>query len=697
MASPPPPSVIPSVVDYDTTQSQVRSQTQSTHADPSFIRSSEPYGWPSSASRRSHVSKVSWNWMPPPDGRSSVGPSNHNNHNYNQTPGNGRRPLPQPAYSGGYGYNNKINAGHQSAGLGTGEGLPFAPQYRQPPAPSEVGLGSSQSDDNNGPDQEDDYGDEGDMEDMSVGPIEGDIEQGGGPQGGGRRRGRARNFVGGFVSGLRRIPGMMTRTSAPGGGVGGWGIGTPPQTQEKKLDKRKDTYGLPEDQATTSTLPRYEDPGQPLPGPSAVTYVQAMSMPTEEGPSAQPSYVDGGDYSLSYTTDPPLQNPHESRAHRSHSHVSHQSQSHRSRSYSHHSRSYSRSHVPTAHTIDSRSQTSSQSFSRSPRSGSQPSGQGVVQSPYMETPIQVTPLPTSDYKGMDVPPRLEPPDDSFSAHINRLQNFFRQVRDLPWTSSRITVDYFPMESSRARLAEKVRVDGSWYSQREMASIDLLEPATVTPFTGGAESQPRAPPPAMTTRHTDGGRREPPAGYATHRIPPVFPPPTRRAAQRATTTRIGSPAGHTPMSQTTGLIPSPGLSSHGLGPASGSPQSVQYTAGYYLPNPPQPLYLMQSGYPSPRSPTGVPGPGGVGGEALPPITMPMPMVDGVPPPNALPLYVVTAPSPVMVSRSPGPAHMATLHGSGKAEQAESGAGVGTNTIATVGAPSPNASATGKVEG
>ena len=78
-------------------------------------------------------------------------------------------------------------------------------------------------------------------------------------------------------------------------------------------------------------------------------------------------------------------------------------------------------------------------------------------------------------------------------------------------------------------------------------------------------------------------------------------------------------------------------------------------------------------------------------------MPMPMVDGVPPPNALPLYVVTAPSPVMVPRSPGPAHMATLHGSGKAEQAESGAGVGTNTIATVGAPSPNASATGKVEG
>ena len=93
----------------------------------------------------------------------------------------------------------------------------------------------------------------------------------------------------------------------------------------------------------------------------------------------------------------------------------------------------------------------------------------------------------SDYAKMDSPIRFAPPDDSFSVHVTRVRKFFRELKDLPWTSERVAVDYVPAKSSRAHTG-KAKPKGSWYSINKLQDIDLLAPAPA-PGEAPAEDSP----------------------------------------------------------------------------------------------------------------------------------------------------------------------------------------------------------------
>jgi len=248
-----------------------------------------------------------------------------------------------------------------------------------------------------------------------------------------RQKGKARGFVGGFVSGLRNLPRIMYRN--PLGG-------------ERKALKKGAPAGY--DQGDTDTLPRYDDPGHPIPGPSNLQYVERVEMPSEQHASAGLSYQDIPEEHL---TDVPMENPHDT-------------------------------HLP------------------------EPSREVLSSPPPVGTPVLVEPQPTADYVKMESPVRLAPLDDSFSAHFARIHNFFTELKKLPWMSSRVTVDYYPAASYRARIPKTN--PGSWYTTSEHVEVDLLAtPAPVKAQMHHPDEQPshaRMRPPSVAESSCHSGSR-----------------------------------------------------------------------------------------------------------------------------------------------------------------------------------------------
>lgn len=171
-------------------------------------------------------------------------------------------------------------------------------------------------------------------------------------------------------------------------------------------------------------LPAYDDPGTTVEDPSNVQYVGAVNMPTAQ----QKSPTD-----LS-PVDPSRRSSHPSRR-TSHGPMSHRSSSH-------------------AHTTNS--------VIVGPR---------FVSADAVNADLQ----PTSDYRKMESPIRVAPPDDSFGAHVNRATELFHNLKNLPWTSDRVALDYVPTQSNRA-CTGKAKTPSSWYTTTKHQEIDLLAPA-----------------------------------------------------------------------------------------------------------------------------------------------------------------------------------------------------------------------------
>ena len=216
----------------------------------------------------------------------------------------------------------------------------------------------------------------------------------------------------------------------------------------------------------------------------------------------------------------------------------------------------------------------------------------------------------SDYAKMEPPPG--PPDDSFSAHITRARNFFTELKNLPWVSDRIALDYRPTQSSRARVG-KNKVSGSWYTRKHQ-DLDLL-----------------APGPGSARQATIHLRSD--AGHST--APSTHSRSTSRAHQHGL--QGGPPQMRTPLSFMTSpaTLPSPGASSHGQG-------AHAMSFSYYF-APPQPLYVYSSPMASPLPPVAE------GSQA----SSSSPGMPQHPHPQAVPMYVMSGLPPGLVPATPPP--------------------------------------------
>ncbi|KAH9847589.1 hypothetical protein C2E23DRAFT_871698 [Lenzites betulinus] len=301
---------------------------------------------------------------------------------------------------------------------------------------------------------------------------------------------------------------------------------------------RKGAPGTEQMTGPSHYLPAYDEPGVTVEHPESVHYVEAVGVPTSPRSPSQLSYMD---------------------ASRPVSGV--RSQRHSAQSNPH-----------------------SAILVGSPRLRPTPS------------PVLMSPHPASDYAKMDSPVRFAPPDDSFSAHLTRVKGFVHELKALPWTSSRVALDYDPTKQPRA-CTGKAKQGGSWYTGvGPHQDIDLL---------GSAR------PASRRLRSEDG---------ASARIAVAHD-------------------GRTPASFVTspGLMTSPGMSSHGQGQ-----QGVSYS--YYF-APPQPLYVYQSPMTSPAH------------NHQPPLTdsSSSSSRQREAPAQAVPVYMMAGPPPGLIPTPPPAAH------------------------------------------
>lgn len=117
------------------------------------------------------------------------------------------------------------------------------------------------------------------------------------------------------------------------------------------------------------------------------------------------------------------------------------------------------------------------------------------------TPILVEPQPAADFAKMESPIR-PPPEESIASQVARLGRVLRELKGLPWVSpARISNEYIPGQSERRRYScqRPPKNSKSWYTQRNKGTLDLLQSGPSTPSNSGRlqhvqNSQP-APSPA----------------------------------------------------------------------------------------------------------------------------------------------------------------------------------------------------------
>ena len=364
-------------------------------------------------------------------------------------------------------------------------------------------------------------------------PLEGDR----------KGKSRARTFVGGFMAGLKKIPGAVVRSPF--------------------YDRSATRKGAPGTEnplgGSSHFLPAYNDPGTTVADPSTFPYISTRVSATQPKSPTDLSNAE------------------------------------RSGRSSHPSRRASHPLSYGSHRSSSHANTTSAIVSPGPRFISADA-------------VAVEPQPGSDYAKMDSPIRFARPDDSFSTHITRVHDFFRDLKELPWTSDRVAIDYEPTRSGRAFVG-KMKPAGSWYTSNKHQDIDLLAPASNPPRHS-----------ALHLRSVDGGTTA--SIRSGTRITPDYRSP------------IGSY-----MTSPVTITTSPGASSHGQGQ-----QGMSYS--YYF-APPQPLYV----YPSPMS-TPITSPSGMS-------SSPGPSPPEGHHPQAVPVFMIPGPPPGLLS-SPAPAHTAVRH-------------------------------------
>lgn len=116
--------------------------------------------------------------------------------------------------------------------------------------------------------------------------------------------------------------------------------------------------------------------------------------------------------------------------------------------------------------------------------------------------VVVHPLPTSDYKSNvpESPSSSSSSNSALAANLNRLQKFAAEVYNLPWVATQVTVDFVPERDGRKyrgmdpNAKKPPKLPQSWYPPLHK-DLDLME----------GESAPQSAP-VMAHRRQDGHRR-----------------------------------------------------------------------------------------------------------------------------------------------------------------------------------------------
>ena len=327
-------------------------------------------------------------------------------------------------------------------------------------------------------------------------------------------QGGRKGFVGGFVSGLRRLPRMMLRNQR----------GQTVQRQPSH-DTVLELPGFGEDSPGydpfRASVPHHPPPLPRHPPPTPASHpVTSMhySHYTHEERSESPTSRDPRDFD-----DEELDHNHsgseedEDDDRRSiHKPPTIAHSTHQSTHYSHHSTHHS--NRPSAHQSNHNSSSHSNHHSThqpthpstrhsTPHRSTPPSRQTALdgdttlnhQTQNGEPGVVVNSLlPTSDYKSM-LPESSSSSSSSITANANRIQKFVTDVYNLPWVATKVAVDFVPerdgrmyhgMDPNAKRLPKPLQ---SWYPPIHK-DLDLL-----------ADPPPQSAP-VMAHRRQDGHRR-----------------------------------------------------------------------------------------------------------------------------------------------------------------------------------------------
>jgi hypothetical protein len=90
-------------------------------------------------------------------------------------------------------------------------------------------------------------------------------------------------------------------------------------------------------------------------------------------------------------------------------------------------------------------------------------------------PNFVEPQPTSDYAKMESSrPMATTPNASLGYYLSRVRQFVKDVNELPWVASRATVDYVPGQSSGQRTPSRRETLLSWYAAPPYQPVDFIQ-------------------------------------------------------------------------------------------------------------------------------------------------------------------------------------------------------------------------------
>ncbi|KAF9218565.1 hypothetical protein BS17DRAFT_811614 [Gyrodon lividus] len=261
-----------------------------------------------------------------------------------------------------------------------------------------------------------------------------------------------KNFVGGFVSGLRRLPKVMSKS----------------RLRDHIKPERQGTSGTAASTFETgrTMLPRNTGPytpGVPKTNSDDIPTVERLETPpraSSASPARLANPVDGeasfGDGRRERLM---LSAVHE----HSYEHSLHPSL-----------------HVPRPHSRSHNISASSRPF--------EPEGEfpNAMSTPILaeasirvSSPILAEPRPSADFAKMESPIR-PPPAESVASQLARVRRFFRDLNGLPWIASRDISDvYVPGQSAIRRRYSRPRDSKSWYTPRNNRTLDLLAgPSTV---------------------------------------------------------------------------------------------------------------------------------------------------------------------------------------------------------------------------
>ena len=274
-----------------------------------------------------------------------------------------------------------------------------------------------------------------------------------------------KGFVGGFVSSLRKFPKAIR-------------VGRKSRKPTRRgTDDTGETGGSGE--LGDAVPPRYHTIDES--GPSNVQYVEAISMPEPElAPPASRHPSPPGTVAGSLAP-----------ASRAHS---------RPVSASHHD------HDPPDTTIANQ------------QDGFSTGADVHANTEIVDSPVLVEPLRSSGFARMNSRTH-DVSERSFSSQTFPFNRFLKDLKDLPWISTRVTTDYIPGTNRRA--GKSIKTSSSWYKGPHHESLDLLS-------SGTSSSSPLSP-------YSHRSRRE--RDSQSHSYPFMHPP--NRRSTRHYRTRTGS--------------------------------------------------------------------------------------------------------------------------------------------------------------